>query len=448
MSRTVDSLIGVVGRKENEAITLRVDDGRNLPFTWDSTYAEAGGAWIGDQVEHSMRMISETGFSFPGDPGIWRYPANHVENPAPDDESKGFGFQIHTLELPNPFIDAGCSLQEKLFGLIQLDDDTPGMPTVGLNYYSLDLGGQFLTPVPTNFGVLLQASRLDTASYAISSADWQNSPADPPSPGANWYPEIYGTGPVFNLRNFYAARRWVAGAVGGSGSSEAPKGYPPIDDVTVWLDARSVPVAVGSGVAEWPNYAGRGGHPAQATAGKRPILKNDGPGGLWYLHSDGTRLLVTPNTPTIGAQPFTVFLVIRENAGGSTQEVWAGSGVGGAPLIYKDATSNNDEVHVWAGGSDLVYRRGSAWPSPWMIWSCSFNGATTEIWEQLTVKATGDSSHPGTGGLAGLSLFSNSDESLKAKVDIASVIVAATDDDAQRTAVVQYLNDSLQLGLL
>ena len=60
-------------------------------------------------------------------------------------------------------------------------------------------------------------------------------------------------------------------------------------------------------------------------------------------------------------------MVMRQRATGATQQVWLGTHGAGAPLIYRgDAT---DQVNFWSGGSDAIYNRGSAWPSPWMVWS-------------------------------------------------------------------------------
>jgi hypothetical protein len=265
MSRTVTDITGIVGRADGDEITVEVEDGRREALTWCAGYRGGTGAWLGDAVTHSMRTIAGIGVSFPGNRDVWRYPANHNELPAVEVDGKGFGFQIHTLERPGMFIDAGLSLQESMFGMLQVVEDVPGLPTVSLNWYSLARTDQFLTPVPDNFGVAIVDVRHDTDAYTVCSSGWQNSPQAPPNPGANWYCEIYGTGPAFNLRHFYAARRWAAGDVGGFGSTEQASKFPPIDDVTIWLDARSVPVADNARVAEWPNYGGRGGHLAQTT---------------------------------------------------------------------------------------------------------------------------------------------------------------------------------------
>ena len=70
-------------------------------------------------------------------------------------------------------------------------------------------------------------------------------------------------------------------------SGEVGAWYDPSDLATVWQDAaRTTPGAIDSPVGAIDDKTGNGNHMTQATAGSRPILRQNG--SLFYLERDGT----------------------------------------------------------------------------------------------------------------------------------------------------------------
>lgn len=409
---------------------VRTASGRLIALTWDAD----------DQVWTSARQLSmrqkiTLGMSSSGSPSSWKYPAL-AELPAPVPNPRGWGFQIHKIQNPGEIYDTGLALQEYLSAEMFARDltGTSANPVISLNWYELDVGDAFLSPLPDNFGVQLEGARTATVYQAFTSG-WQTSPVPQPVTNGIWYPEIYLDGPPANFRRFCAWHRWAGGpGVPAAGSDAPASDYPPFDGVVSWHRASDLALPDGQAVTEWPDYSGRGRTLTQATSTKRPVVRRD-PTGPRYVRFDGANDVLRYPAGDF-TQPLTVFLVIRQQAPGGTQQVWLGPATSGAPLIYRfDAT---DQVSAWAGGTDLTYHRSSAWPSPWMVLSVVFD-TTTTIWEGTTPKASGDA---GSHDLAGLVLGNNNGETLPARIDLAEVVVIGQAlSDADRIAMVNTLLD-------
>ena len=419
-----------------KTVGIRIPDGMVEHMVWD----EDEQVWIGRQ-HWTMRVMQSEGFTAYGAPSNWRYPAAFGESPPSRVHPTAQQFMIHKALSGGQFWAAGLRLQEHLSGEIKptaLGGTTTELPEVALAWYPLAHGDDFLSPASFNHGVRLFGDR-DTSVYKFQSSGWQNNELETePAFNDHLYPEIYVRGPIFNMRGFNARHRWVAGDFDhGPENGERPSDYPGTE-ILQWYKALDIPVADGQPIAEWGDYSGRGGTLKQATSGKRPIVKAD-PSGFRYVEFDGTNdslaVAASPSLPSV-AHPITVFMVMRQRAGGPAQQVWFGLNASGAPLIYRG--DSTDQVNVWAGGSDVIYHRSSAWPSPWMVWSITMNSPNASIWEGLT--EVYDGGGLGSNGLNGLVVGSNQAETLPARLDLAEMIVSYRAwGDSERTALVNKL---------
>lgn len=410
------------GAYDGEQAVIILPSGFREPLIWNGTH------WVG-RARPTMRQVDNIGMSSPGNPSGWRYPGDHKEVPDPSVNGTAFGFQILKQLYAAEYFAAGLRLQEHLQAQLRVVDPAPGVPEMALAWYDLLPGADFLSPPPYNFGVHLVAER-DEVSFRWASTGWQDSPAAAPPAGSHFYPELYLTGPAANFRNFFAQHRWIAGPAGGSVSPAVASKYPPIGSVAAWHVADDVPVADGGAVADWPDYSGRGRSLLQAAATKRPVVRRDGAGALRHVRFDGVNDLLRTGAPSLLIpQPCTVFMLMRQRAAGATQQAWLGPDSGNPALLYRgDAT---DQVNVWAGGTDLVYHRSSAWPSSWVVWTFLLDGANTKVWENGVQVAAGDA---GGAGFQGITLANNVGETLPAAIDVAELIVsykAATTGERQ-----------------
>ena len=435
MGKISDTVAGLgIPRYSGEPGTIHVADGREVSLIGERLGTNSA-RWVGPTTL-SMRMIQNTGMASQGSPVAWKYPADHREG-SQDPDRMAFGFQIHKVYHPAEFWDAGLRLQEHLSAQMKRNGaDTTPLPEIALQWYELAHGDAFLSP-PTEearFGVRLQGT-VENSGYRMCSTGWQNSPVQGPQADKNWYPEIYLYGAATDFRSFTAYHRWVGGTVGGLGGNEQASKYPPISNVVNWHKARHIGAADLAAVPDWGDYSGRSRVLLQTSGTKQPIVRRDTASGFRYVRFASNDCMACADALQVD-QPLTVFLVMRQNSGGGTQQVWVGPNQAGPTLLYRGDASN--QVNVWAGGTDLTYDRAANWPSSWMIWSVVLNGASTTIWENLSQVASGN---PGSTGITGLKVGANFDESLPANIDVAEIIVASTAaNDTVRAGVVNYLN--------
>jgi hypothetical protein len=75
---------------------------------------------------------------------------------------------------------------------------------------------------------------------------------------------------------------------------------------------------------------------------------------------------------------------------------------------------------------------------PFTILTVLLNGASSQVWENLTSKVTGN---PGGSGISGLVVGSNDAETLPAQIDVAEILVYYKAlSTAERESVVNWLN--------
>lgn len=425
----VGSSIAALGTPSDQRALgrIRLASGRVLDLTWRSDRQ----GWFA-RPRLTATFADGLGMRADGAESSWKY-FSATENPPPAYvvTPRAFGFQLHIELNPREFWDAGLRLQEYLTGEVRCASTT--MPTeLAVAWFELAQGDDFLSPTPTNHGVRL-AGPVDTANYRWWATGWRTSPVVQPAADVHWYPNLYQLGPDMNVRHFRAWRRWVGGADLAALQDTPPaSSYPPMSAIAHWYSARDAPVDVGAPVAEWADYSGRGLTLGQATASKRPTLRFDAVQNLRYVEFDGVDDVLKTAQLALG-QPVTVFLVMRQRAGGTSPQVWLGTNGAGASLIYRG--NDTDQLNVWAGGTDLTYQT-HTWPLPWTVYAVELNGATTRIYENGVLRATGNA---GGAGLNGIAVGASGTDTFPARLDLAELVVSYTVNASERDAVITYL---------
>lgn len=425
--------LGTPAQDGTQAI-LRVGSApqQQVILTWNS----AQGAWV-SRPEFTCRMVDQ----IPMSPTTSGYLQEITpDNIPPQLNDKGVGFQLEPVPDAKLFWDAGLRLQEKLVGEFMWDGVST--PSAYINWYEFDVGTQFLSPVPTNPGVVMTDTGVQNISY-FKSTGWQNSPVAAPT-HTTWYPELYGTN-IARLARFSAQRRWVYGTTSGGISSDGSSKAPPTRAfLQYWFEAEDIPQTTGTSVSLWRDQSGVANNFVQATGASQPTLTRSAVNGKAVVTFDGTDDYMTAPGGA-NNQPLSVYIVMRQRAGGTDPQVWL-DGNATSFLWYRGNSTN--QVNFYMGGTaDLIYTRGSSWPSPYIAFNGVFNGNATTIWENKTLVATGGGGLPGTNGAAsGFYLGARHDAALQSRIDVAEVLVYLTGHDTTtRNSIVDYLNAKYNL---
>lgn len=387
------------------------------------------GVWVG-KPKYSMRQIDVFGMNHEGDPALWLYPFNTSGVGSVD---TGFGFQIWPVRQLGALMEAGLSMQESINAVVKMT--ASGSGKLALNWYGLKTGDGFLSPVPDNFGVELDAIE-DVNQPRFVSTGWQVSPIDAIGGDENGYPELYCKGATLYFWRLAALHRFVFGDTSGSPDDDGMIDLPITNNLFSHHVANDVPLASGSSVAEWADYSGHNRTLLQSNASKRPVLVRNVLNGKAVVRFDGVDDFMQTVIGDTGAQPFTIFAVLKQFSGGPDTQVWISGGSGSPPLVYRESATN--QVDVWGGsGSDLTYNRGSNWPSPYMVVSVVANGSSSSIWENRADVVDGTI---GGGGWSGLTVGCRQDGTLPAHIDVAEIVgYSGAMNDTDRLAVVNYL---------
>lgn len=372
--------------------------------------------WIG-RSRYSLRSVDEWGY-IQGGSG-WTYLSSG--EPLADVDQNAYGFQPHHVPRPDLAYAAGLKLQECLTAEVYRGTSTVDPPLLALNWYELNEGEEFLSPVPANIGVNLQALPVwADQHWHWHTSGWQNSPVATPTK-TKWYPLPYAhaQSPQSRFRRFTGRYRFVGGpGVGGLGGTDGSSKLPPVTDkLFSWHVADDITLANAAAISEWPDFSGWSRHLQQATSANQPTYRTNQLDGHAVVRFDGVNdFLLSSLAQT--AQPYTIIVVLKQYSTGGTQQVWAADSDGGAPLFYRD--TGTDKVNLWTGGTDITYNRGTAWPSGFICMTAVANGASSAIYEGKTQKVTGN---PGASNMTGLVVGARSDGSLPAQIDVAEVIV-------------------------
>ncbi len=414
---TVASTVAGLGSaNDGDEGIIEVSTGHREHLRWHASL----GAWVGEPHTH-IRQVDGFAMRDNGNPAVWRYP--HATSGVGSIDNS-FGFALHDIRDAGLLSAAGLTLQENNQAAMRGGSDGL-VPRLAINWYDLGPGDAFLSPVPSNFGIELTGVA-GNQRFVMATTGWQNAPIDPFT--KNGYPECYVTGSdVVDFARLVCRHRWVSTPL--SGSAGEPSVAPPFAASVLWhLEAAWVPRAHNEVVDTWPDYSGRGSH-MKIRAGA-PVLKSGSSPA--YVSFDGVTDCMETVLQPGAAQPYTMFMVLRQRAEGGTQQMW----FDGSGLLYRDNATN--KVNLWLGGGpDLTYNRASNWPSDFICVSVVANGASSNIWEDRTLKVSGDC---GTRSFTNLLLANNTFSSLPAAIDVRTMLTyTGALNDTDRNTVLTYL---------
>lgn len=435
------------GSSDGELGLLRLGtypDLYEIPLQWNGSAAR----WV-SRPEPALIQRSDERMSFPFNTGVdWTYISQ-----GPDTQLGEYSLSQGSMIL-SPFpmdlmYKAGLRLQENLSGFLYAADGAT-FTKVAAQWYLFNTNGItnfFAYPNPFS-GAGAGVELTGTLTKQWLSTGWQNSPIG--VPGKRYgYPDYYGAvisgangqGRVENLTLFI---RWV-----GDPTLPALPQPPITSNLVLWADASQETYADGAKAYIWSDRSVNGNNLSANSVGRRPTFVANQVNGKPIMRFDGTNTWLRTYFDNVAkAQPNTIFVVLKQYAGGPAQQVW----VDGSPGTYDVISARNviyrfdgtNQVSLYAGGTDVTYSRGSSWPSPFVCYVAKFNGASSQIWENLTSKATGN---PGSQGMSGITIgASGNNDTLLAQIDVAEVLVYnANINDTDRTTITNWLNTKYTL---
>jgi len=166
--------------------------------------------------------------------------------------------------------------------------------------------------------------------------------------------------------------------------------YSPI----VWFRADDV-VIDGGAVSQWNDKSGNGYHALQATPANRPIQVMGALGEQPVLRFDGTNDFLQMTFPETYSQPNSLFAIWKSN--GST---------GTAQAVCDGVTETQRRLLCWYNNQILMCAHysttlgyNSSLPLNYLISSAIFNTSSSKLYENGTLKITGNSGDHTSNGL-------------------------------------------------
>lgn len=168
--------------------------------------------------------------------------------------------------------------------------------------------------------------------------------------------------------------------------------WSPLDlpSLVAWYDASDTATITSSGgaVSQWDDKSGNGYHLTQATGAMKPTTGSTTQNGLNTVSFDGTDLIA--NTSISLTQPNMVIIVCKFAA--SNAFVFDEDS-GNSPRQILNRSSN------WRLFAGAYADSGMAVDTAWHVFSCLFNGASSQLW----VDGTGSGAiNPGTENMTGM----------------------------------------------
>ncbi len=217
-------------------------------------------------------------------------------------------------------------------------------------------------------------------------------------------------------------------------------GFLPTDIATLelWVAAdRGLSLADGNPVANWPDQSGNGNDLIQGVAANRPTFRTAVLNGLPIIRGDGINDLLAVNYALV--QPVNLFIVAEYNVFNAFDTLHDGNAAlrGRLYAIGVNQMRLHAGVGLTTGAIPLI--------TSFRLYSCTINGATSEIRQDGVQQAAGNA-----GGVApgGTTLFADGGGANHANADIAEAIVyssvlSVTDRDLVET----YLADKYGLTI-
>jgi len=208
---------------------------------------------------------------------------------------------------------------------------------------------------------------------------------------------------------------------------------PPLTGMVEWHRADDItgvdPDAV---ITTWVDSSGNGFDVTQSNGSNKPILKTNFINGRNAVHFvDSSDSMARITTPAL-SQPYTYVALSRlDTASGFDKHIIQSGGAGNRGFLYHEfnAGITDERVVMWAG-TDL---EGAVEVlATWQIYEGSFNGASSVLYQNGLIDASGDAN---TGGHAGTVLGSAFANGYMAEVMIYDHLL----DEAERNQLIGYL---------
>jgi len=180
--------------------------------------------------------------------------------------------------------------------------------------------------------------------------------------------------------------------------------------------ARTTPAtADGDPVGGWADQSGNGRHASQSTAGFRPTLQLAELNGQPVLRFDGTDDYLL-NTAFAISQPDTLAVVVKHPTptDGAFRNL-TDSHLNDRQLLSKQNAAGSNHRLVYAGG----FLSGSTPSSAFEIWTAIYNGASSALYVNGILDASGDA---GTQGMDGYHIGADAGPGSFSNVDLAEMI--------------------------
>ena len=219
-----------------------------------------------------------------------------------------------------------------------------------------------------------------------------------------------------------------------------PPDQPPVTSgLELWFDANAVQSADAQPVTRWMDESGHGRDLTSFDTNSAPAFRPSAVNGRAALEFNGSNSLMKTygSTFTI-AQPDTFFIVYKSlEAGGRDADVFDSSNSARRQLL----TAHSPATTVMYADAPLAVATNYPFPN-YQIWSGSYSGATSSLWKNGTMVASGAAGGSSLSGLAvgGLSTSGpygyNFGHSLVAEI----LFYSGSLSDSDRQAVTDWLN--------
>ena len=203
----------------------------------------------------------------------------------------------------------------------------------------------------------------------------------------------------------------------------------------------------GEVVGAWEDKTANEDDLTQGTSDNKPTLQTNELNGEPVLRFDGSNDNLQGAFTTGGAlsQPFTILIVAKLDAGAVNDDNYH-------ILIDSDDSSNRmlagnqptDTPDTWRIYAGTNLDSANASDSDWNIWTCLYDGASSQFWHSGVSQASGNAgAHDGDG----LTVGTNYNQSGAWDGDVAEILIYDSDlSDADKNEVGNYLGDRYDIS--
>lgn len=207
-------------------------------------------------------------------------------------------------------------------------------------------------------------------------------------------------------------------------------------DFGAYKDAGITLALNGESVQQWNDQSAEINNMIQLIAGMRPLFITGVINGYPILRCDGVDDFIGVVYGGLLAQPSTIFVIFRFTAG-TDQTIFDGNDVGylNRNALYFDNAAS--KMTLFAGAS--VFMNTETIPTPFALYSCYFNGASSELFKNAVSQGVGNAGADAAGGLI---VGANAAGVGPMTGDVAEILVYnALVNSTDRGNIQNYLND-------